>query len=98
MDPAGQTVHITRSGYLARNQGSMLAFITVAALVFLAIGFFVISYSSLFVARDREQDITEDCALSAAQALNPNDRIGRLNNFIAGCRLLVFNSEQALEK
>lgn len=98
MAPARQTKHITRSGCQARNQGSMLALIGAAAVLFLALGFFVLSYGSLFVARDREQAITEDCALSAANSLNLNDRVGRMNNLIAGCRLLVFNSAQALEK
>lgn len=77
------------------NHGSLLILICALLFVIIVIGIFAFNIWKLSVRRENSQALTDAAALQAAQKLNANDKISRMNNLMAQSRELVFDSRAA---
>jgi hypothetical protein len=54
------------------------------------------SYAGLLFIHNRLESTAGEISLAGAMALNKNDRVGQMNNMIARCRQLVYDSHQTM--
>jgi hypothetical protein len=90
--------YCNRHYYIRTHSGNMLilscVFMTTVAVCLLI----ALSFAGLFFIQTRLQASAEEIALSGAQKLNENDRVGQMNNMLARSRQLVFSSRLQLDK
>ncbi len=76
-------------------RGNMLVlsgvFVTVNAVALLVAS----SFGSLYFVHNRLQTTADELALEGARKLNEQDRIGQMNNMVARCRQLVYDSNES---
>src|SRR5271163_4796586 len=65
----------------------------ILALVIVIVGVYS-GFSSALFAHQKLQEQTENMAMEAVQNFNSVDRGGRMNDIVAACRELVFNSRK----
>ncbi len=86
---------MTTNNYSNRNRGSVLI-LTCILITLIAVGLVVgMSFAGLYLMRGLLQSEANEIALAAAQALNADDREGRMNNMISGNRQLVVASRKS---
>jgi hypothetical protein len=78
-----------------RNKSGSLLLLMLGVLALLLIAVSVYSgFSSVLFVQQKLQEQTENMAMEAVQNFNSGDRGGRMNNVVAACRELVFNSRK----
>jgi hypothetical protein len=81
-----------------RNQGNMLAMVSLVALVIVAVLGVGIVVSMMMLSQKRTQSKLEALSLSMATQINKDDWVGQMNNMTEFSRELVFTSRSALNE
>lgn len=81
-----------------RNQGNMLAMVSLVALVIAAVLGIGIVVSMMMMSQKRTQGQLETLSLSMSTAINKDDWVGQMNNMTEFSRELVFTSRAALNE
>lgn len=81
-----------------RNQGNMLAMVSLVALVIAAVLGIGIVVSMMMMSQKRTQNKLETLSLSMATQINKDDWVGQMNNMTEFSRELVFTSRSALNE